>query len=93
MGRFIKLQKNKQYFYSPRYYDERKERLEKRKEEIAQEMVEEKKILSDSNYADNIKGHMRGVHKYRQREEMKTNFRLVLIICALVAILYFVFLR
>ena len=93
MGRFIKLQKNKQYSYTPRYYNEKKERLEKREEEIAKEVDEEKRIISDSNYAENIRGQMHGLYKYRKREEIKTNSRVVLIIVILVALFYFFILK
>lgn len=93
MGRFINLPKSKQFSYTPRYFDEKKERLEKRKKEIAQEIEEEKRILSDSNYAENIRGQMHGIYKLRKREEVKTNVRLVLIIGILVALFYFLILK
>jgi len=37
MGSFFKLRKNKQFGYTPRYYDERKERLDNLKQQQAGE--------------------------------------------------------
>lgn len=93
MARFIKLPRNRQYEYTPRYYDEKKERLQNRQLELEKELEEEKKIKSDSQYAENIKGQMHGVFKYRKRQEQRSNFRLVLILTLLFALFYYFFLR
>ena len=54
----FKTEKPKQFTYIPRFYDERKEELEKRVEDIRKEMEEH----PEGRYVPNIKGQMRSRH-------------------------------
>ena len=49
---FIKLPKNRQFNYTPRYYDERKERLEEKSiENDSKKIIKEDKRMSDYYFA------------------------------------------
>ena len=82
MALFFKLRKNKQYSYTPRYYDEKKERLEKFK----------------TQYGDNsrktLEKRMRGKIKRHQPQAVpgffsKANLRTLIILGFLVLAVYY----
>jgi len=84
MSSFFKLQKNKKFSYTPRYYDERKERLENLKKEYSDEET-------------TAEQRMRGKFKRASRQTMPGLFsgatlRTFLILGILVLIVYY-FLR
>ena len=81
--------KNKRFNYSPLYYDEKKEALEKRVRQIKRELGVEDLSESDKPYIPNIKGQMRGVFKRKHEEKKKSNLRLAIILIALLGIIYF----
>jgi len=91
--KFFHLPKSKQFNYKPRYYNEQKEELENRINQIKREMG--KGDLSDSKkpYIPNIKGQIRGFGKRTKISRDKSNLRLILIIAILFALVYFFFLR
>jgi hypothetical protein len=93
---FFKLFKNKSFSYTPRYYDERKEELEKRIAQIKKEMGvtddSEKAKVIEKAYSVDIKGKMRSRFRpVRRSESRKSNIRLLIILLALTAISYYVF--
>ncbi len=57
MKSFFKLQKNKKFGYTPRYYDERKERLENLKKQYNEETT-------------SVEARMRGKFKRPQKQSM-----------------------
>lgn len=84
-----KLPKHKGFDYQPRYYDERKERLQKREEEI-------KKRMENGDYSsDSIKFNFRrsSSASNRSKELMKANIRLMVILVGLVAVTYFLLVK
>lgn len=87
--RFFHTPKNKKFNYSPRYYDEQKEELERRVRQIKRELGVEELSDTDKPYIPNIKGQMRGVFKRNTAERKRSNLRLAIILVVLVTIVYF----
>jgi len=87
--KFFHTPKNKKFNYSPRYYDEQKEELEKRVEQIKREMG-----VSDDDpdkpYVSSIrKGQMRGYLKKKSKQQRRSTARLVIILIVLILLAYF----
>jgi hypothetical protein len=88
--KFFHTPKNKQFKFKPRYYDEQKEELDKRVEQIKKEMG-----ISDDNddkkpYVSTIRrGEMRGYLKKNVERKRKSTIRLVIILLVLFAIVYY----
>lgn len=86
--KFFHTPKNKEFKFKPRYYDEQKEELDKRVEQIKKEMG-----ISDDEtkpYVSKIKrGEMRGYLKKNVERKRRSTLRLVIILLALLAIVYF----
>ena len=83
-SRFFKLPTHRRFEFSARYYDEDKERIEKRKKELENEM--------DSNYSERIK------NSFKRRQENKPigflsweNTRLIVIFVLLIAGFFFLY--
>ncbi|HAN19934.1 MAG: hypothetical protein A2X13_11055 [Bacteroidetes bacterium GWC2_33_15] len=91
--KFFHTPKSKQFNYKPRYYDERKEELENRINQIKKEMGKEDLSDSEKPYTSNIKGQIRRSGKRTKVSKDKSNLRLILIIVILFALIYFFFLR
>jgi hypothetical protein len=88
--RFFYLPRGKQFNYVPRYYDERKERLEQRKKAIDQELALERGE-KPGKYVSNIRGQMRGYIKKAKRQKRQSNIRLLIILLFLFGLTYFIF--
>lgn len=95
IARFFRLPKTKQFHYKPRYYDERKEALDKRIAQIKSEMG----ISGDQpdgnkyfrgDYKSNIKGQMRGYFKTAKKEKHASNIRLLIILLVLLALAWYI---
>jgi len=87
--RFLHTPKNKQFNFKPRYYDEQKEELDRRVEQIKKEMG-----VSDDDpqkpYVSSIKkGEMRGYFKKNVEQKRKSSLRFIIILIVLFAIVYF----
>ena len=81
----------KRFDYTPRYYDEEKETLEKRKRMIRAEVEQEKKMKDDAFLERHARMRIKMEETWRNRrstETRKSNFRIVIIIAILVAVLY-----
>lgn len=87
--KFFHTPKNKRFNYSPRYYDEQKEELERRVRQIKRELGVEELSDSDKPYIPNIKGQMRGVFKRNREEQKRSNIRLAIILVILLTVIYF----
>lgn len=87
--KFLHTPKNKQFKFTPRYYDEQKEELENRIQKIKREMGVEDLEDSDKPYAPDVKGQMRGYFKKNIEQKRKSTIRLVIILIVLFAIVYF----
>jgi hypothetical protein len=87
--RFFKLPQHKRFEYSPLYYDERKEEIEK----IKQKYNTENSTTSGTEknaYRPNIKGQMRNYYAKNTRASRKTStIRLLVIILFLLSITYY----
>ncbi len=88
--RFFHTPKNKRFNYSPLYYDEQKEELDRRVRQIKREMGVKDLDDSDKPYIPNIKGQMRGVFKRKHEEKKRATSRLLIILVVLLAIVYFI---
>lgn len=95
LGRFFKLPKIKQFEYKPRYYDERKEALDKRIAQIKAEMgitddrPEGNKYFR-GDYKTHIRGQMRSYFKQTRRQKRTSNFRLLVILLILLALAWYI---
>jgi len=86
LPRFFRLSQHKRFNFVPRYYDERKEELEKRVKIIEKEMC----VGKDEIYVPRIrKGQMRGYFQKTRRVKKQSNIRLIIIIIVLFIITYF----
>ena len=83
--RFFYLPRGRKYNYQPRYYDERKEELERRKQRIDRELEREKGVTDDT-YVPNIKGQMRKHLTVRKKARKASTGRLLIIL----AVLFFI---
>ncbi len=83
--------RNRTFSYEPRTFDERKERLEKRRKEIEQEVQKERG--NNSSYRVHLSGRISETwhRKETRRQQRNSGARLLLILAALMLILYFVF--
>ena len=89
--KFIKVNRNKRYDYTPRYYDERKERLNAM---IAQYEESDDEMEKDSAaYRARIKQRMErswGLQDTYVKQTGAANIRLIIILFALLGITYFI---
>ena len=86
---FFKINKHKQFNFTPRYYDPQKEDLEKRIKSIEQEMG----VNEGEAYRPSIrKGQMTNYFRGKKRKAQKqSNIRLIIILIVLFLISYFLF--
>jgi hypothetical protein len=96
LGGFFKIPKTKQFHYKPRYYDERKEELDRRIAQIKSEMgitddePDENKYFR-GDYKPNIKGQMRAYFRQSQSRQKRTsNVRLLVILLVLLALAWYI---
>tara|TARA_B110000503_G_scaffold131447_1_gene206103 strand:- start:334 stop:657 length:324 start_codon:yes stop_codon:yes gene_type:complete len=90
--RFLnKIVQHQRFNYNPRYYDERKIQLDKKKK-LYQELDENE--VSETRrteiFKENIKGEWSRA-QYRQSQQKSSNMRVVLLITLIIALGYFVF--
>jgi hypothetical protein len=80
--------KPRQFKYTPIFYDEQKEALKQREQQIKQELG-----LADENAprVSLIKGRMRLGYTRSAKEKSKSNLRLVIIFIILILVAYFLF--
>ena len=81
----------KRFEYNPRYYDEEKEKLEKRKRMIHAEVEHEEKMKDDAYVERHARMRIKMEDTWRNRrstETRKSNIRIVIIIAILVAVLF-----
>jgi hypothetical protein len=85
-----KLPKNKSFDYQPRYFDEQKERLKKREEELKQ-MLEGKGSSSKEREIQFNFRRASSLGNHRSKEITKSNIRLIVIMFLLLSIFYYMF--
>ncbi len=90
--RFLnKTIENRQFDYSPMYYDERKERLNRKKKEYAKL---ENENLSDSERTEIFRNNLKegwSRAEYRSSQQKSSNIRVLILIGLIVALGYFIF--
>lgn len=86
---FFKLNKNKQFQYIPRYYNEEKEQFDERVKRIEQELG----VKVEGSYVPNIKGRMKSPNSQRIHGKKKANIRIFIIFLVLVILAYLLFLK
>jgi len=92
LPRFIKLQGNKQFSYSPLYWDPEKETREERIRQIKQEMGVE--VPTDPNRTTIKRGSFRTAGKKAKVKTSRTsNIRLLVILAILLFLAYIIFYR
>ena len=85
---FFKINKPRRFNFYPRYYDERKEKLQERIKKAEEELG----IKSEtSNIRTLQKGAMRGYFPRTKRVRRTSNIRLIIIIVILLLISYYLF--
>jgi len=91
--KFFYTPKNRQFNFKPRYYDEQKEDLENRIEQIRRELGQNDPNNDKKTYSANIKGRMKGTLRRSRDTQQKSNIRLILIIIVLSLVAYYVFFK
>tara|TARA_B100000508_G_scaffold118450_1_gene98546 strand:+ start:63135 stop:63464 length:330 start_codon:yes stop_codon:yes gene_type:complete len=86
--KFMKVNKNKRFEYTPRFYDERKERLQKMKEAYNDDGNPED-LQRRERMRDNMKTSW-GLESAHTRQSRAANIRLVIILAALLLGSYFI---
>lgn len=90
--KFTKLPKHKAFDYKPRYYNEQKERLEERKRKF-ETMEAEGKTRTRDDIEINFRRNSGTDNKFRSKQLMASNLRLIIILMALVGICYYFFIH
>ena len=85
--KFFYLPKGRKFSYQPRYYDERKEELERRKQRIDRELALEEGNSLDE-YIPQIRGEMRKHLKYRKKQRKASTWRMLIILAILLLIVF-----
>ncbi len=93
---FFKLQKHKEFNFTPRYYNEDKERLEQRYNEIANEQGvttnRDKQIVRRQiSFREKVNDSWKMANHSRQNKF--SNLRLLVILGVLIAAFYFIYLN
>jgi hypothetical protein len=88
--RFFYTPRGRKYNYQPRFYDERKEELERRKKRIDRELGLDEESRGDE-YVPNIKGQMRKHLKVRKKARKSSSIRMVIVLAVLLLITYILF--
>mgnify|MGYP006290547801 CR=1 FL=1 len=91
--RFVYLPRGRKYNYQPRYYDERKEELERRKRRIDRELGLEEEGKNTDVYVPHIKGEMRRHLKIANKKRKKTSTTFMLIVLAFLFFITYLLLR
>jgi hypothetical protein len=87
--RFFYLPRGRKYNYQPRFYDERKEELERRKRRIDRELGLEEDETPGDVYIPQIKGEMRKhLHVVNKKKRKASSLRMLIILAFLLFITY-----
>jgi hypothetical protein len=84
----FRIPKPKQFKYEPIFYDERKEALKQREQQIKQELGIADETLPRIS---NIKGKFKSQFKRNKTADKKSNVRLAIILVVLIVLAYFFF--
>ncbi len=88
LPKFFRTYKNKQFTYTPLYYDRQKEEMEERVKRIERELNGE----NAGEYQPGIiKGSFRHLQSMRKNTNRVSSLRLIIIIMILLAIVFYIF--
>ncbi len=85
--RLFKLPQYNKFDYRPRYFDPKKEELEKRKKRIQKEVEFEEQGRTEIKFKQGI--NRDGYFYQRSKVERRSNVRVIVILAVLVAIAYY----
>lgn len=83
----------KRFEYSPRFYNERKERLEKRAKEIEAEIKIEQRLQNDESFQKRAHEQENWIRFERTKKARQSNIRLLVILFGLLFISYLILQR
>ena len=84
----FRTRKNRQFNYTPRFYNKQKEELQARIRQIENEVHG----TGEGNYSgSSIKGSFRQVHQKRTRQSRNSLLRILIILIILLLIVYFLY--
>ena len=93
MPSFFRLAKNKQFNYMPRYYNEQKEEMKKRKERIARE-IDAENDSSGEKRIPLMKGQIRNYYQQNSKTyKRKSNIRVLVILVILLFLAYYLIVK
>ncbi len=89
---FMKINRNRRYDYTPRYYDERKEKLKARIEKYQRESDEGDRTSEErlTDLRERISDNWVRGDEYK-KSIFTSNIRLVIILAVILALIFFVF--
>ena len=90
----LKLPQTKRFEYSPRHFDERKEKLEKRKKQIAQDLglnEDSERVKREINFRANLEASY-DKNPYHKTSAW-TNIRLIVIMGILLMVCYYIYIN
>lgn len=90
--RFTKLPKHKGFDYKPRYYNEQKERIEERRRKF-EAMESEGKTRTRDDIEISFRRQSGSDNKFRSKQLMAANLRLIVILGLIVAACYYFFIH
>ena len=88
----IKTKKPNQFYFEPRYYDEKKEKREKRNAQIKREVELENRSSRNKFESEDFRETLKenwGSSSHRKREGTAFNTRIILLIGVLLSLAYF----
>jgi hypothetical protein len=88
-----KYSQNKQFHYQPRTYDEQKERLEKRRREIENEIAYEKRIKGSLKDEKRTRISESWIRREKRTQERNASRRVLLILGAIIVLIYLIFIK
>ncbi|MFP4621588.1 MAG: hypothetical protein ACLFM7_09770 [Bacteroidales bacterium] len=91
--RFFYLPRGRKYNYQPRFYDERKEELERRKRRIDRELGLEEDEANKDVYIPQIRGEMRRHLKVANKKRKRISTSIMLVVLAFLMFLMYMLLR
>lgn len=83
--------RHKEFEYKPRFYDEQKERLEKRRQEIQKEIEREKRLTAAGEQDLRERISESWSRRETRRQKKQSNTRILLILAILVLIIYYIY--
>lgn len=88
----IKTKRPNQFYFEPRYYSERKEKMEKRYAQIGKEVELEKKKETSSVRKEELRATLRenwGSSSHRKKEGAAFNTRIIVYVVILLGLAYY----